>query len=157
MERRDIRSGRIYRKGSDPKYGVIYSCNKDESDNDLGLDSAGFKDAWIGSVSAPESNEDQFFTILGAYYYQDNHPDKPKTTRVFGIAESEFGVTEGGSTDLHDAGWILEDDRKPSLDESLWSKTHGKHHGWTFIVNLKERNQYPKSEQELNLQRRRGG
>jgi len=64
MERRDIRSGRIYRKGSDPKYGVIYSCNKDESDKDLGLDSAGFRDAWIGSVSAPESNKDQLPKVI---------------------------------------------------------------------------------------------
>ncbi len=90
-ERHNIRSGRIHKKGSDPKeakYGVIYSSNPDnKEDNDLGLDSADFEGAWIGPVSAPESDKNQFFTILGAYYYQDNHPDKPKTTKVFGIAE----------------------------------------------------------------------
>jgi len=139
MERRDIRSGRIYQQGSDAKYGVIYSSNLDKSDGDRDLDSADFEGAWIGPKSAPESDKSKFFKILGAYYYQDNYPDKPKTTKVFGIANSEFGVTNDGSTDLHDAGWTLEDPEKPSLDESFWSKKElhlGKHHGWTFIVNL---------------------
>lgn len=155
-ERDNIRSGRIHKKGFDPKdakYGVIYSSNPDnKEDNDLGLDSADFKGAWIGPMSAPESDKNQFFTILGAYYYQDNHPDKPKTTKVFGIAESEFGVTEGGSTDLDHAGWMLDDPEKKSLDEAYWTKEgYGKHHGWTFIVDLKDRDQYPKSEQELKI------
>ncbi len=155
-ERHNIRSGRIHKKGFDPKdakYGVIYSSNPDnKEDNDLGLDSADFKGAWIGPMSTPESDKNQFFTILGAYYYQDNHPDKPKTTKVFGIAESEFGVTEGGSTDLDHAGWMLDDPEKKSLDEAYWTKEgYGKHHGWTFIVDLKDRDQYPKSEQELKI------
>ena len=150
-ERRDLRSGRIYQEGSSPEYGVIFTWNEDKSENDLDLDPALLPGAYIGDKDAPEGEKDRFFEILGGYFYHDNYPDAGTTTKVFGIAlDPEFGVTEGGTTTLDDK-WKLQDPEKPILDESYWSEKFGKHHGWTFIVTLKEREKYPTSDQKLKI------
>ncbi len=161
FERHDIRGGRVFKEGTDPKdskFGVIYSCSSKEDDsvdNDLGLDSAEFEGAWIGSKGAPIEgtpvDKSKFFRILGAYYYHD----KPsKTTKVFGIAKTEaFGITEGGDKNLHHKKWVLDDqdprgDKKPSVDESRFGDSK---HGWSFIVEHKEGLPYPRSEDELKI------
>ena len=148
FERADIRGGRIFKKGTEPKdskFGVIYSSRENnQEDNDLGLDSADCEGAWIGAKHEAESDKSKFFKILGAYYYHD----KPSiTTKVFGVAKTEFGVTEDGDTDLDDAGWELDDqdprgDKKPSLDEARFGDSK---HGWSFIVEHKEDLPYPRS------------
>lgn len=151
FERRDIRSGRIYRQGSQPEYGVIFTANASKSEDDLGLNPELVLGTFLGSRIFQESEQDRFFEILGGYFYHDNYPAPGVTTHVFGIAlDPLFGITEGGTTTLNDK-WKLDDPQKPILDESYWSKDSGKHHGWTFIVTLKERETYPHSDEELKI------
>ena len=151
MERRDLRSGRIYREGSSPEYGVIFTSHVLKTEDDLGLDPNVLFGAFIGHKQLPESDRQKIFEILGGYFYHDNYPDIGITTKVFGFAlEPEFGVIEGGAATLNDK-WKLKDPEKPILDESYWSKKYGPHHGWTFIVTLKEREKYPRSEDRLKI------
>lgn len=151
-ERRKIRSGRIYPKGSTgAKYGVIYTVNKTQSEEDLGLEPELMVGAYLGLRTYAETDTDRFFEILGGYFYHDNYPEPGTTTKVFGIAlEPEFGITEGGTTTPKDK-WRLDDPLRTTLDESYWSKDGTKYHGWTFIVNLKERDAYPISDDELKI------
>jgi len=155
MERRDIRSGQIYQKKSKPKdakYNVIYSANQDKKNNDLELNTSDLLNAWIGPVTAPNSDKSKFFTILSNYYYKNNRPNEPTITNVFGVAETEFKITANNHTDLHDAGWILDDEEKPSLDKQLKNTQSDRlHHGWTFIVKLSETTKYPQTEQKLKI------
>jgi len=151
MERRDLRSGRIYQEGLPPEYGVIFTSNESKTEDDLGLDPNLMLGALIGVKKYPENETARFFEILGGYFYHDNYPDPGTTTKVFGIAlQPEFGVTEGGTTTL-DNNWNLDDPEKPILDESYWSGRIGKHHGWTFIVTLKERKEYPTSDEKVKI------
>ena len=84
-------------------------------------------------------------------YHHDYYPNQGITTQVFGIAlDPKFDIQEGGTNTLDDK-WKLEDPEKPILDESYWSKRYGNSHGWTFIVNLKERKAYPTSDQLLKI------
>lgn len=151
FERRNIRSGRIYQDGAPPAYGVIFTANASKSEDDLGLNPVLLLGAFLGSQDYPESEQDRFFEILGGYFYHDNYPNPGTTIKVFGIAlDPEFGITEGGTTTLKEH-WKLDDPQNPILDESHWSKEFGNHHGWTFIVTLKEREQYPHSDEPLKL------
>jgi hypothetical protein len=151
FERRDIRSGRIYQPGASPKYGVIFTANAEKSEDDSGLLPELMPGAFIEGVTYPETESDRIFEILGGYFYHDNYPAPGIATNVFGIAlEPEFGMTEGGMTTLKEK-WVLEDPKKPMLDESYWSKEFGKHHGWTFIVTLKEKEKYPTSDEEMKI------
>ncbi len=151
FERRDIRSGRIYQPGSSPKYGVIFTANAEKSEDTSGLMPELMPGAFIEGVAYPESETDRVFEILGGYFYHDNYPAPGIVTNVFGIVlEPEFGMTEGGTTTLKEK-WVLEDPKKPMLDESYWSKEFGKHHGWTFIVTLKEKEKYPTSDEEIKI------
>ncbi len=151
FERRDIRSGRIYQPGSSPKYGVIFTANAEKSEDDSGLTPDLLQGAYIEGIPYPETAEDRVFEILGGYFYHDNYPDPGIATKVFGIVlEPEFGMTEGGTATLKEK-WVLEDSKKPMLDESYWSKKFGKHHGWTFVVTLKEKEKYLTSDEEMKI------
>ncbi|MFQ5707060.1 MAG: PKD domain-containing protein [bacterium] len=157
LERGGLRSGRIYKEGSSPKYGVIFTINEARSEDDLGLDPKLILGALMGKKGDPESDRNLFFEILGGYFYRDNFPDAPKTTHVFGIArEAEFGIEEGGSTTLK-GNWKLDDPeadldpRKANLDEAGWSEKWGKQPGWTFIVELKETERFPVSKDPLKI------
>jgi len=151
IERGDIHSGRIYKEGFPPRYGVIFTSTKPVSEDDLGLDVDLILGAYIGHRGVSENDKDQFFEILGGYFYHDNYPEPGITTRIFGIAlEPEFGIKEGGTTTLKEK-WKLDDPEKPMLDESYWSDTYGKHHGWTFIVTIKEIEKFPLSGDELKI------
>ncbi len=151
FERLDIHSGRIYQEGSPPKYGVIFTANESMSEDDLGLDPNLMLGAFLGKLEFSESEKDLFFEILGGYFFIDNYPDPGITRKVFGIAlDPQFGITEGGTTTLKDR-WKLDDPDRPILDESYWSKKFGKHHGWTFIVTLKEMEKYPTSSDEMKI------
>jgi hypothetical protein len=150
-ERSHIRSGRIYQEGQDPKYGVIFTWNEAKSEDDLGLDPNLILGTLIGLKDTPESTSNDFFQILGGYFYHDNYPDPGTTTHVFGIAlDPEFGITENGTTTLKE-NWKLDHNTNPSLDESQASEQHGPHHGWTFIVTLKETEKYPASRKKLKI------
>ncbi len=151
FERARIRSGRIYREGNAPEYGVIFTTTLPRSEDDLGLNPNHMLGAFIGNKDVAETERDDFFEILGGYFYHDNYPDSPKTTGVFGIVlKPEFGMTEGGSTTINEK-WKLEDPEKPFLDESHWSKPDSKFYGWTFIVELKEKEKFPKSHDEFKI------
>jgi hypothetical protein len=152
FERRKIRSGRIYAKGTAAaKYGVIYTVNKDRTEDDLGLAPELMVGAYLGLRSGAETDTERFFEILGGYFYHDNYPNPGTTTKVFGIAlEPELGTTEGGTTTPKDK-WRLDDPLRTTLDEAYWSKDGTKYHGWTFIVTLKEGDAYPFSDDELKI------
>jgi PKD repeat protein len=151
LERRNIHSGRIYRNGLPPEYGVIFTANESKSEDDLGLDPDLIFNAFIGKKEDPVTEKYLFFEILGGYFYHDNYPDPGITTNVFGIVlNPEFGVIENGTITLKD-NWNLDDPERPILDESYWSKRYGKNHGWTFVVTLKEMEKYPTSDDELKI------
>lgn len=151
MERRDLRSGRIYREGEEPEYGVIFTSHINKTEDDLGLNPNVLAGTFIGKKDIDESEKEQFFKILGGYFYHDNYPDVGIVTQVFGIAlDPKFGIEEGGSKTLDD-NWKLQDPEKPILNESYWSNRYGPHHGWTFIVTLKEREKFPTSENRLKI------
>ncbi len=151
-ERRKIRSGRIYPKGTtEAKYGVIYTVNKARTEDDLGLAPELMVGAYLGLRTYTETDTDRFFEILGGYFYHDNYPNPGTTTNVFGIALApEFGITEGGTTTPKDK-WRLDDPLRTTLDEAYWSKDGTKYHGWTFIVTLKAGEAYPISDDELKI------
>ena len=55
FERKDIHSGRLYREGSPPEYGVIFTANEAKSEDDLGLDTTLILNAFIGLIDDPEN------------------------------------------------------------------------------------------------------
>ncbi len=151
-ERRKIRSGRIYAKGTtEAKYGIIYTVNKERTEDDLSLAPELMVGAYLGLRTYAETDTDRFFEILGGYFYHDNYPNPGTVTKVFGIAlDPEFGMMEGGAITPKDK-WRLDDPLHTTLDEAYWSKDGTKYHGWTFIVTLKERDAYPISDDELKI------
>ena len=96
-ERAQIPSGLLYKEGSPPTCGVLFTCNDDHSDDDLGLEQASCVGAFIGKQNDPDSDTDLFLKILGGYYFQDNAPEPGRTLKVFGVArDPEFGHVDVG-------------------------------------------------------------